>query len=373
MTEKRSDYSYSASLEDPIQSTPPIAPTSNTTQTRKATKPSPITTVEEFLNQAYQSKGKRIPLQKNDACTIATSDPVTLLSDKHKQQVRDDSLLNVPIKMLLTSLPYRSKGDVYERLLGLVRLVLLEHPASTAVFTEDALANVSTESITDTLLRAASFDPERLGLNLGKSKLTRAKLIQLRQNLVLIAGMWANASSNVSLSSILEEMCTCAWQQNAEECNQDEKIWRVLADTKDATSLGIVSRLLNAQVSAAQSETRNLSQERDACLIRIQTLEEQLHTTRLELDNQILAAREVANSLNAKLDKSLAGQSHLRDDFERLRTQVLRSLSREVDLLDDGLQALRRDPPRVKVMIDHAERAAEGMRKQIDVLRGESV
>ena len=59
---------------------------------------------------------------------------------------------------------------------------------------------------------------------------------------------------------------------------------------------------------------------------------------------------------------------HLSDDLEHLRSRLLRRLKAEVGLLDEGLHALRRDPPKIRVMEDHAERALEGLKKEIKEL-----
>ena len=70
--------------------------------------------------------------------------------------------------------------------------------------------------------------------------------------------------------------------------------------------------------------------------------------------------KETQNHQNTRL--------HLQDDKEQLRTRLLRRLKAEVSLLDEGLHALRRDPPKVHVMEDHAERALEGIKKEIKEL-----
>ena len=63
-------------------------------------------------------------------------------------------------------------------------------------------------------------------------------------------------------------------------------------------------------------------------------------------------------------------KAHWKDDYEQLRGQVLRRLNDELPLLVDGLHALRRDPPKVHIMIDHAERAIEGLESEVKRLRG---
>lgn len=92
-----------------------------------------------------------------------------------------------------------------------------------------------------------------------------------------------------------------------------------------------------------------------------------------------VAANEVIDrvlpALTAALEEIRDHQTavtHLRDDFERLRTRVLRRLSRELDLLDEGMGAIRREPPRLHVMLDHGERATSGLREEIKNLEREA-
>jgi hypothetical protein len=62
---------------------------------------------------------------------------------------------------------------------------------------------------------------------------------------------------------------------------------------------------------------------------------------------------------------------HMGDDKEQLRSRLLRRLKTETNLLEEGLHALRRDPPKIHVMDDHAERALEGLYKEIKELESE--
>lgn len=61
--------------------------------------------------------------------------------------------------------------------------------------------------------------------------------------------------------------------------------------------------------------------------------------------------------------------SHMRDAIERRRTRTLRVLLAQVDLLSEGLLAIKRNPPKVHVMIDHAERALDALRAEIEQLK----
>lgn len=85
--------------------------------------------------------------------------------------------------------------------------------------------------------------------------------------------------------------------------------------------------------------------------LRTTALEEQLQRERLEYEDQ---------------------KAYLRSDYEELRGRVLHRLRQEVTLLDEGLHALRKQPPKVHVMEDHAERAIDGLKKEIARIKGEA-
>lgn len=56
---------------------------------------------------------------------------------------------------------------------------------------------------------------------------------------------------------------------------------------------------------------------------------------------------------------------HSHDDYVKLRGRVLHCVKQELSLLEDGLLALRRDPPKVHVMDGHAKRAINGLKCEV--------
>ena len=61
----------------------------------------------------------------------------------------------------------------------------------------------------------------------------------------------------------------------------------------------------------------------------------------------------------------------MRNDYEDLRGRVLRRLREDTALLEEGLHALRREPPKVHVMEDHAERAIDALKREMGRIRGD--
>ena len=60
--------------------------------------------------------------------------------------------------------------------------------------------------------------------------------------------------------------------------------------------------------------------------------------------------------------------AHSGDEYAKLRGRILHRIKQELSLLEDGLHALRRDPPKVHVMDDHAERAIDGLKREVQRL-----
>ena len=77
----------------------------------------------------------------------------------------------------------------------------------------------------------------------------------------------------------------------------------------------------------------------------------------------------VTDDLNAERRDRGIERTHMQDAYESLRGKVVRRLEGELSLLKEGLHALRRDPPKVAVMDDHADRAIDGLTREINQLR----
>ena len=92
------------------------------------------------------------------------------------------------------------------------------------------------------------------------------------------------------------------------------------------------------------------------------SLEERLKDAKERLDCTI-------DDLNAERRDRGIERTHIQDAYESLRGRVVRRLEGELSLLKEGLHALRRDPPKVAVMDDHADRAIDGLTREIEQLR----
>ena len=107
------------------------------------------------------------------------------------------------------------------------------------------------------------------------------------------------------------------------------------------------------RASLAEERQRALSEELDAERWRVE-----------ELTRQVAALKE---NLEAEHGNRAVDHSHHVDDYETLRTRVLRQLSEQADLLADGLHAIRHE--RLAVADEFVDRALTAIKKEVAHVR----
>ena len=84
-------------------------------------------------------------------------------------------------------------------------------------------------------------------------------------------------------------------------------------------------------------------------------------------------------NVRAGLERDLANEKaqhvatrvHLQDDYERLRSRLSRNLESVSSLLNDGLQALDRDPPKLDVVEHHMRLVQDALNAELERLKGD--
>jgi type II secretory pathway predicted ATPase ExeA len=104
----------------------------------------------------------------------------------------------------------------------------------------------------------------------------------------------------------------------------------------DSESSGLSRRATRAEQEAGQraAEVRALKQAVERAELRIDAAEETSGRRAAQI-------QQLESRLAAEQQKGTVDRSHFADDFETLRGEVIRRLTSQVDLLTDGLHALR--------------------------------
>jgi hypothetical protein len=122
------------------------------------------------------------------------------------------------------------------------------------------------------------------------------------------------------------------------------------------------------ELKAFETEARRA--RHDEAMQREQSSQLQDEVRALQATCADLSVRlKVSESETSALKQQLVDEDRLaRDRQETIRARVSRTLKSDVALLHVGLEAIRRDPPRVGVMDDHADRVCESLRKELQQL-----
>jgi predicted nucleic acid-binding Zn-ribbon protein len=108
-------------------------------------------------------------------------------------------------------------------------------------------------------------------------------------------------------------------------------------------------------------------------ILRAKVLEDKLASAISQLDLARAQVEHLEKEISSAHSTHKNEVAHMRNDYEELRGRILRRLREELSLLDEGLHALRRDPPKVHVMEDHAERAIDGLKHEMEQLKKSDV
>ncbi len=342
--------------------------------TSRPAAPAPRPKVPEnlaaFVAYAYSRKGQRVALKKQTIASIGEGPPP---ADNFKSQIeqwsRGDVLLAVPRQLLLAAMAHRSATKVWSMLLDVCLTALRAHPAS-ADLAAHLLSPSSDDECDSVLEQAATANLGHL-LDSGTGKpFVTARANALRSNLVHTAVTWLVAARGWKPKLAIASLHRHAWRGGSAGSSVPE-ILRALAEVKDPAPLLAVA---SAFVEDAQQQRRfaeDAQAREGAALVRLKELEAHVSELAAKLAEQRAAYGALTERLATEQREHQNTLSHLKDDYERLRSRILRRLTRELELLDEGMLALRRDPPKVHVMADHGDRAIAGLRDEIRALQSE--
>ena len=298
------------------------------------------------------------------------------LDQAERDQLLDMAALDRTLKrtreLMLFGLNRLDGGNGERPVRGFVRDVLLRHPAyqlkslETALEHPDRTDDKHAVQIISALNYASLPWRERV-----KFSTTAARTC--RTNVLHCLLLWFRESllPPLPLERIHHYLHRELWVPSAARRTSESERVQILIKNRDhaATAiacstfeeLAVESRqqadVSRAAASRAISQTRRLEKS-------LTSLEERLKDAQTRLER-------ATHDLNAERSDRSIERTHLQDDYEKLRGRVVRRLDAELSLLKEGLQALRRNPPKVAVMDDHADRAIDGLTCEIDRLRKE--
>jgi chromosome segregation ATPase len=180
--------------------------------------------------------------------------------------------------------------------------------------------------------------------------------------------VWFSESRGLGLDRLTSGLYAALWKPAADAVKAETGRLRHMTEVRDLAGLGIAAATFKQQADGHIAAMLSAKRAQEALEERNRALQEQVRRLQEQLDAYEQQRAVLEQSLAQERQNHEHTRVHLKDDYEQLRTRLLRRLKAEVSLLTDGLHALRRDPPKTHVMDDHAERVLDGFKKEIRAL-----
>ncbi len=336
-------------------------------------KASSLDNIGQLFRAVYTGAFKRSTLKRAELSAMRTGSE---LDESEREEILNlalsDRILDRTRKLMLLgiSLDTLTVGNQIREFAG---EVLRRHPAFRMKSMTDALANLPEGTTEDRAVRIlASQDYTSLAWPEGIEPTKKKESEQCKANAVYCLLLWFWATRGTSVDRIQRYMQENLWKSVTRRYNTEAEKLHVLASVRDPAAASVTSALLEQRALKENQRAEAAQRAEERAVTRMQELNKQL----ADLDAKLEASKAEVGRLGKKIMEECQAhaddRAHLKNDYEQLRGRVLRRLKDELSLLDEGLHALRREPPKVHVMVDHAERAVDGLKREMERLRRSS-
>jgi len=331
-------------------------------------------TLEQFIEYAYGRKGQPLTLKSKVEKHIAQNarlDDAAL--SRLLQVAKGDTLLAVPRQILLLSQEVTGLPGLKAALTSFVSNVMLRHPVFSDTGVQGALRNLPEGlSPAEALAKVAAFESPS---SASAEPLKGNDLRDLRNNAVRLFVTWLGVNRSLNSEELASLLFQVVWQPAARDLPDDNARLRALTDVGQAAGVGLACQRFRQQAIEARTQQDQAQREATSLRDRLSAAETQLSDTAEQLEAvqaELQALRESAAAEMAALRRQHADErTHLQHELEQLRGRLVKRLTDSVDMLEVGLSALRKDTPRVPVMVERAEHVVDALRAEVQELREE--
>ena len=358
----------------PTTSSPPPSPAQpETKKGRSRTKPPALQTFGDLLRAVYGGKRKRLNPKKAEIATIRSAPKL----DPSEQDAllalsASDRTLERTRELMLLSMRRFDAPALAGQAREFVREVLRRHPAFLLESLGGVLENrpgATSEEGAVRILTSQTY--VALPWPEGVTVLKKKEAEQCRVNALCCLLLWFRETRGVPFERIQRYLQANIWVPAAHSHKTDPQRLRVLMVTRDPAGIAVACSALEKQAHEQEQQAVIARTAEARATMRTKELEGMLTSVKTELD----VTKAQVDHLTVEIESAKRAheneKAHMRNNYEELRGRVLRRLREELSLLDDGLLALRRDPPKVHVMEDHAERAIDGLKREMERIKGD--
>ena len=365
------DDETTSRIESGLSANTAAAPQSVSQERSRRAKTPVIDSLRELVRAIYGGEFKRLSLKKAEMAAIRSSANLESSDREGLLELSSaDRTLEKTRRLMLLSFEC-ADAIVTGALIKFARDVLHRHPAFATELLQRELEYVpDAPNEIDGVRAVVSQDYGSLLWPEGAAPMTKKEATLCKTNALSCFLLWLRETREISLETIQRSLQVNVWSPVARQYKTEQQKLRTLFTNRDPAA---------TVIACAMHEKKALEQSQQADAARRAETYASARAVELEsvlasVEANRLAAQAEVNRLTEKLHESQQAHrdesAQLLDDYERLRGQILRRLKEELSLLDEGLHALRRDPPKVNVMLDHAERAIDGLKIEMERLRG---
>lgn len=314
---------------------------------RVSGRPRP-TNLAEFIEAAYVTTSK-FGLSAADFETLekslAMDAPLALERDRILELASKDHTLRGLVNLVgpISQHAHR-KSRLRERISELAIVALWQHPLYKNMLshprTPAGLPDVSAKRI----WLVAPDSAKGLGQSESQSRTLRANAVIAFALLRVIHDEW-------SLEELVGALGETLWASRPESASRSSVAAAILVGAGEydlPVRLGILhersalsARQAEKSLSVATVASKTNSRRATEAEFRVSALEREVAALEFDLSGRREQLRVTEALLQTERERGSVARSHHADNYEVLRTQILRQLTKQSDLLTDGLHALR--------------------------------
>lgn len=304
-------------------------------------------TILALMEYAYSEAGRKLNLSRKDVFDLSVRpEDEQAEIDIVRQLAGRDLLFAVPPALLSSLADLGSETLVRGRVLDLVVVAFASHKLFEGrierLREQQPLKMLTAEEVNRAAKQIKFSD---LGLK-EESEFSDGSRARLRANAVTALELFRVLRDRWTSQQFIEDMSATVWDSPMQPSAY--KTAALLATAKNAEALSQISRHFEVLLRDSKKETgKAISHAREQELRAItaeglgKRLAAEIEKARAHAAELAAKANELELRLSVEQSNRVVDKSHHVDDYETLRTQVIRRLSTQAELLGDGLHALR--------------------------------
>jgi hypothetical protein len=344
---------------------------------RKRDVRSEIETILDLFEHSYSLKGKAVKIGERAKRNIEkqktlNSKEESELSGLLKICIPDDEGLQVPPQILISLMESNLTHVLKTRISGYLSDALQFHPMLSAEIYRNTLASATPDF--QELFKQLHGSIERFQ---NQKSFTPPELMRLRRNAITTFLLIFALRQKWETEEFITKFNQHFWSSFGQvDLNSSMSNIARLSKSDEDTGSAVVAKVMFKRIDSLNDMLLKANKQIDINHVRALNAEhevEQRANVNADLQRKMLLLAEDVSALTmeiAERDKAIENAAtHHVDDYDTFRTRILRMLMKQVELLVDGLHALRNN--NLAVADEFMDRTILSLNREIERLKVE--